>query len=535
MGHGKETPRQKMIGMMYLFLTAMLALNVSKEVLDSFVKVNDSLAVTIENFNDKNQKIYSDFAKQEAINKQKVEKWSAIANEVKIKSDSLSNFIKDLKVLIVQTAEGPESPALAENDVLAELIAAKDDSNIGAQVLIGQADNQKGLELRQAIDAFRDFLLSHVGERDSLVKNSIIKNLDTSPPPPVEGRRMSWQAGMFEHIPLVAVITMLTKIQSDIRNAEADILRYLYAQIDQSDFKFNKLQGIAIPNSAMVVTGEEFSASIFVAAFDTTQSPQIYVGDYETLPDGGYRMKGNPSPLTIANGMGQFKTTSRRVGANEWGGLIMMKAPDGTEKQYPFKNTFQVTEPMAVISASANTVFYSGIENPLEVSVPGISMDKIYPSITNARLVKSRNGWNVTPTSSGGTVTITVAIEVGGRRQNVGKKDFRIRPVPPPTPKIAGKNGGNISVNDLAAGMGIIADLEGFIMENIKFVVDRFTVVVQQGIYVDEIQNRDWRFSNEVLNKIRSLKRGERITFENIVAKGPSGEQNLGAIVFKIN
>ena len=173
------------------------------------------------------------------------------------------------------------------------------------------------------------------------------------------------------HIPLVGVITMLTKIQSDIRNAEADALRFLYGQIDESEFKFNKLEGLVMPKSAMVISGEEFTASVFIAARDSTQDPKIYVGNYEKNAQGEYQMKGDYQTLTIENGAGIYRTVSRRVGINEWGGLIEMTAPDGSIKRYPFKNSFQVNEPMAIISASANTVFYSGISNPLEVSVPG--------------------------------------------------------------------------------------------------------------------------------------------------------------------
>ena len=535
MGHGKETPRQKMIGMMYLFLTAMLALNVSKEVLDSFVKVNDSLAVTVENFNDKNQEMYANFEKQEAINKQKVEKWSNIAKEIRIKADSISDYIRGLKVFMVHKAEGPDSKAVVDNNVVAELIAAKDNATIGDEVLIGPSDDKEGLTLRKHLDEYREFLLSHVNEKDSSVRLSISKNLNTSDPPPKDNIQLSWQTSMFAHIPLVASITMLTKMQSDIRNAEADILRYLYQQIDQSDFKFNKLQGIAIPKNPMILSGEEFSANVFVAAFDTTQLPTIYVGDFTKNSDGSFHMKPGASVLPINNGMGVFKTVSRKVGENTWGGLIEMKSPDGSIKQFPFTNTFQVNEPLAVISASANNVFYSSIDNPLEVSVPGIPMEKIYPSVTNAKLVKAKTGWNVTPTSSGGTVTVQVAIEVDGRRQNVGKKDFRVRPVPPPVPKIAGKTGGALTTADIIGGMGITAELEGFIRDDIKFIVSSFTVVTQDGIYVNEVRNTDWRFSADVQNVIRGVKRGQRITFENIMAKGPGGERNLGAIVFKIN
>lgn len=539
MGHGKETPRQKMIGMMYLFLTAMLAINVSKEVLDSFVLVNDSLTVTVENFTDKNKKVYDEFAKQKVINEAKVGKWSEMADQVRIKSDELANYVKEIKVELIHTAEGPESKAIVNGDVVASDISVKDNSTIGDIVMIGPTEKGKGFDLRNKMEEYRNFLLSLIPESEgnSIVRQSIEKNVNTTPPPPksAETAHQTWEQSQFAHIPLVAVITMLTKLQSDIRNAEADVLRFLYGQIDIGEFKFNKLDGIVIPTNSSVITGGEFSASVFMAAFDTTQLPTIYVGSYDQLPDGSYKMRGSYDSLPIKNGMGVFSTVARRAGENEWGGLIVMKAPDGSYKQYPFKNKYQVNDPMAVISASANTVFYSGIGNPLEVSVPGLSMDKIFPSATNAQITKKGKGWVVTPTANKGVVTISVAAEVDGKRQNIRRQEFRIMPVPPPTAKIAGKISGRIQVREMLTAGGVDAVLENFIMDNIQYVVKSYTFVTQDGLFANPLPNTGSKFNERIVDKIRSLKRNERITIENIIATGPDGDKNIGSLVFTIN
>lgn len=539
MGHGKETPRQKMIGMMYLFLTAMLAINVSKEVLDSFVLVNDSLSVTVENFNDKNQKIYADFEKQKVLNEAKVGKWSDFAQEVKAKANELSDYIKGIKVELVAVADGPEAPAIDNGDVIAALINAKDNASVGDEVMIGPTQQGRGLELRGKLEEFREYLLSLVPENDknSVVRGSIHKNLNTDPPAPKEGVQQTWEYGQFAHIPIVAVITMLTKMQSDIRNAEADVLRFLYGQIDESEFKFNKLEGLVMPKSSMVISGEEFTAGVFIAARDSTQDPKIYVGSYELNEAGEYQMKGNYETLPIQNGVGVYRSVSRRVGINEWGGLIEMTAPDGSIKRYPFKNSFQVNEPMAIISASANTVFYSGISNPLEVSVPGFPVNKLFPSISGkASLVKKGNNWEVVPSSAGGTIKVTLAVDVDGKKQVVGHKEFRTLPVPSPTAKIANLTGGNISKKMLTEAGKVDAVLENFIMDNIKYKVKSFTVVTKDASGFDSFDpNNDAKFNDRVMNKIRSLQRNERVTFENIIATGPDGDRNIGSLVFRIN
>jgi gliding motility-associated protein GldM len=539
MGGGKETPRQKMIGMMYLFLTAMLAINVSKEVLDSFVLVNDSLTVTVENFKTKNQKMYADFEKQKALNEAKVSKWNDLAQQVRVKAEELSDYLKGIKIELVTVAEGPKTLALAEGDVVASLISAKDNATVGDQIMIGPTGDARGKELRIKVEEFRSFLFSIVPEvdRNTVVRGSISKSLSTNPPPPKEGVQQTWEYGQFAHMPLVAVITMLTKMQSDIRNAEADVLRFLYGQIDESEFKFNKLEGLVIPKSNMIINGEEFTASVFIAARDSTQDPKIYIGSYEKTASGEYQMRGSYETLSIKNGVGAYRTVGRRTGQNEWGGLIEMTAPDGSIKRYPFKNTFQVNEPMAVISASANTVFYSGISNPLEVSVPGLPMDKIFPTLTgNARLNKKGDKWEVVPTAPGGSIKITVAIEVDGKRQTIGNKDFKILPVPPPTAKISGRSSGNISRRDIVDAGQIEAVLEGFIMDNIKYTVKSYTVVTKDASGFDSFEaNNEARYNDRVLGKLRALQRNDRVTFENIIATGPDGDKNIGNLVYRIN
>ncbi|HON19560.1 MAG TPA: GldM family protein, partial [Salinivirgaceae bacterium] len=492
------------------------------------------------NFNSKNQKTYDDFEKQRAINEAKVAKWHDLALSIREKSDDLVKFIKELKVIMIKKVDGPDTKAIQDGEVIASLIEAKDNSHVGDEVMIGPTGEGKGLDLRRKMEDYRNYLLSLVPDKpeNQVVRNSILKNLDTTDPPPKEGESFTWQYSMFAHYPIAAVITMLTKIEADIRNAEADVLKFLYGQIDISDFKFNKLEGLVIPKSNMVISGEEFSASVFIAARDSTQDPKIYVGSYQKEPDGSYKMVGSYQTLPIQNGVGVFRTTSRKIGTNEWGGLIEMQAPDGTVKRYPFKNTFTVNEPLAIISASANTVFYSGVENPLEVSVPGLNPDKITPSITGpGKLTRRGKDWVVTPNPGAkGIIEVTLTVDIDGKKQKIGTKDFRIFPVPNPVPKVADQMGGTIARTALESAGEVKAVLENFIMENIKYTVKSYTVVTKDPNGFDKfIQNSGAKFNDQVSSIVRGLKRRDRITFENIIATGPDGDRNIGTIAFTIN
>lgn len=549
-GGGKETPRQKMIGMMYLFLTAMLALNVSKEVLDSFVMVNDSLTSTVENFNEKNKGILDDFAGQASMNMEKVEKWYNLAKDTRKQADEIVKYLNKLKIEVVRTADGPEAPAFVVEDkkdesgkavkdtvIVAELISSKDNQDVGAQILIGPADNGKGVDLRDKILSFKEFLLTNVDEKSVIVRTGIERNLHTDPPPAKDGIQLSWQSHYFGHMPLAAVITMLTKLQSDIRNAEADMLRYLYSQIGARDFKFNKLDPVVIPSGTYVLQGEKYQADVFIAAQDTTQQPSVYVGQYRVNDDGSYEMIGSYDSLKIVNGRGYYEGNTSGIGEREWGGLITLRAPDGSIRKYPFEQKYTVAKPAAIISASANKVFYYGVDNPLEVSVPGLRNDLVKPSATNASIVRKGNGYVLRPNKKGGKVKVSLSANVNGTSKFIGSNEFSVKEIPSPTPKLipTGAKSGNISKAELSVAKGIRAELEGFIMENIKYEIVSFTVAALDGRFTIEEKVVGSQFNPKVKDMINKATRGQQISFTDIKAKGPDGVKDMSPLVFKVN
>ncbi len=534
MAGGKETPRQKMIGMMYLFLTAMLALNVSKEVLHSFVQVNDSLSATVENFKEKNNSIYDDFDQQYSMNKTKVEKWYKLANEVREQANEITKYIEELKVEVVKAADGEGAKAIQDGKVVADDIEAKDNLDVGGQVMqIGK----KGPELKEKIIEFREFLLENTDPKHTIIRNSLKKNLNTDDPPSKDGMTPSWTAHTFGHMPLVAVVTMLSKVQSDIRNAEADILRHFYGQISAQDFKFNSLEPIVKANSNYILQGQEFKAEVFIAAQDTTQDPTIFVGNVTTNEEGEYEMVGSPDSLPIENGKGIYSPNTNRVGERTWGGLIEMQAPDGSIQKYKFEHDYKVVPPTAIISASANRVFYYGVPNPLEVSVPGLEMNQIQPRATNGTIRRSGKGYTISPTKPGGKITVRLYATIDDKTKKMGERVFSVKQIPPPTPKLKplGLTSQSVTKGQMQIANGLKADLEGFIMENIKYKIISFTVsTVVAGGFTEDADVQGSRFNNDARQLINKADRGQRITIDNIKAEGPDGVKKLNPMVFKI-
>lgn len=413
-----------MIGMMYLVLTALLALNVSKDVLNAFVLVDESLTKTTENFYHKNDVYYKEFDRAAAENPVKAGPWKTKADEVKSKSEELSKYIQGLKLEIVRRSEGEDTESIVGDNIIGEEIKGRDNLFISNEVLVGANKDGKANDLRVALEEYREYLLTLISDDAQDVRETIKSSLNTDDPPTKEGQIKRWQDEHFEDVPLIAAVTLLSKMQSDVRNAESDALRYLFSQIEAGSFNFNLVEPVVIPNSNHVVRGTEYRANIFMAAFDTTQEPTVYIGEYDsTIADDGtitYTMKGqlgrDYSAVPVDGGKGVYSVTTSSTGWKKWGGIISLKRLDGGVTSKPFKSQYQVAEPSLVVSATKMNVFYLGVPNPVEISVPGVPADRIIASTNNGRISPSGGAYVVNPTKEG-TSLISVSVrEDGGVR-----------------------------------------------------------------------------------------------------------------------
>jgi gliding motility-associated protein GldM len=505
-----ETPRQRMISMMYLVLTAMLALNVDKSVLDAFAVVDHSFMSTIENFTAKNARVYSDFNNAAQENPQKAGELNREVIKVKTQSDSLYNYVAQLKEMIVKRADGPEGNV---NDIV-----HKDDMNVPAELMIVK---KHGTALKKAIEAYRASLLALVDPKDSSLIASINKSLDTSAPPRVEGQTPTWEVSKFEGYPLIGVITLMSKMQSDVRNAESDIIHHLYTQIDARSFKFNQLQAQVVSKSDYILEGGTYEAKVFLSAIDTTAKPEIIVG-------------GNKLPLISAENAGLYKIPVMKEGKFEWSGRINYKNPDGIIVTYPFKHEYEVAKPSMTVSPTKMNVLYAGLANPLSVSVPGISATNVKVSVTNGRIEQNANGYLIYPDKVGVKSIVSVSAQIDGTVKQIGSTEFRVKRVPNPIATVAGKNEGLISRNELVAEQGVFAEIPDFDFE-MKFTVTSFAVSTSKGGFVVDKLSTGNRFTQEQIDLMKGLNTGSRLYIDNIVAKGEDGTtRNLSAISFKI-
>lgn len=538
MGHGQETPRQKMIGLMYLFLTALMALNVSKDVLNSFVQVSDSLEQTIVNYKTKNEKIYDEFDKQYLLNQAKVGPWKEDAELVRDEASKVYDMLEGHKFGLLEYAEGPETLAIVDGKVQPSLLEAKDNIDKGAEYFIGgNEDNSKAREVRNSLNHYMEILLEVVPEKEENLRTSIEKTLETHDRKPTgKDDGHSWESYTFAHIPLIADFVAITTLQTNVKNTETDVINYLYSQISAGDFKVNAMAATVISNSNYIMKGNEYRAEVFLAAYDSTKAPEIKVGTYKTNDDGSFEMVGEFETLAVESGKGIFSATPRGIGDKKWGGLITVTSPDGAEKNYPFDVEYSVAEPNLVISPTKMNVFYYGIDNPVDISVPGIPADKIKPSIAGggATIKKARSGYVIKPTKTSGKVNIRVSAEIDGVTKSMGSMPFRIKTIPEPKAKVLGKSRGTMSKAMITNAPGVVAELEDFVFD-LKFRVTKFTVTTTVGGYTKEMVAKGNKFTPQQKGSIKNLKTGSKITIEDIEAVGPDGRaKQLSPVIFKI-
>ena len=507
-----ETPRQKMINMMYLVLTAMLALNVAKEVVDAFEVVDAGLVQTVENSETKNLQVYSAFKTQNEQNPAKVGEWYNKAVKVKERSDSLVSYIENLKEILVEEADG--------KDFDIHHIKKKDNLNVVPLIM---HNKKKAVELRSAFDEYKEFLFSLMAENnpDSLLINSIKRSLNTADPPNVAGENRTWESENFsQSLPLAAVVTILSKMQADVRNSEADMLNYLFSQIDAGTFKFNTIRAHIIPESNYVIEGGTYKAKIILAAYDTRENPVIKV---------------NGKNVKVVNGIGQCELPATAPGDFDINAEVYFRTPDGYQMKKAEPTKYQVARPSLTISPTKMNVFYVGVDNPVSISVPGIPSDKIVPSIDHGKLVKKKDGWIVRVTNPRKKSKISVVADINGSQRKMGEMLFRVKPVPDPVAIVAESSGGIIDKQRLLIEEGVFANLKDFDFD-LKFNVKGFSVITTNASgYVVEKKSNSARFTEEQKDLLSSLSTGKRIYFDNIVAKGGDGTvRKLNAISFKI-
>lgn len=515
--------------MMYLVLLALLAMNVSKEILNSFVIINDGLERTNEGFDIKNAYTMQQFGNKNALDPEKVRKYYLAARQVRDLSKELDAHIEVLKVKIIAGVEQISEDTAATRNLMQ--VAAKDNHDMPTHMLIGSDANNPingeftALELQRRLENFNTTIHDYISEvlpkadvegMDLAVKMEEVKEGDQMTP---------WIIGNFYHMPLASVITNMTRIQAEVKNIESEVLRTLYSKISADDFSFDKLKVAVRPVKGTYVTlGDTFKAEVLMAAISTTSDPRLDIGEITDSVD--FKID-NPdsSKVKYENGIATYFTVPTTPGEYEWGGVLRVQKPNGQLMNYPFTSTYTAAKPSLVISPTKMNVFYRGLDNPVAVAVPGVTGDKLQVAVSNAQVRRDGSEYIINP-GKDKECKVTVTAEINGSKTTFPPQIFRVKRVPPPTPEVLGQKGTvKFSKGKAATIKFIVAKLDDFLFD-LKYIVTSFKMSVTVGGKVSEFSSKNNQLTPQMLSTIKAMSPGQFAVFKEVQAKMVGGKSS---------
>lgn len=392
-------------------------------------------------------------------------------------------------------------------------LAQPDNIEKHAFFFIKKDGGAEGKKLKENINKTRVALLELL---DSADQQKVRTDLFTPDPKAIAGVQQSWESEMFEHAPLAAVMTMLAKIQNDCKNTELQVLDLLLSAITKDEKSFDKFVAIARPvGNSQIPIGKEFTAEIYLAAYDSKQNSEILV---------------NGRPVEVKDGKGIFKTIARTEGENRNKVRINIQKSNGDVETQETEVAFTAFKGMATVSADKMNVVYIGLDNPISVSVPGTSPDQLVITCVGG-IISGRNGKYILKVTGGRFADIVVSVrESNGTLRQVESKRYRIKPVPNPVPMIGRINNTSASVSQLRGLPYVVCDLQNFVFDSIRYRVVSFDakLFMKTGNYVEERGARGQSLPPKILNALGQTRGGETLLISNIRAEALG--TNIGVV-----
>ena len=502
-----KEPRQKMINIMYLVLTALLALNVSSEILNAFKTINDSLTTSNNIITDKDKTIFKSLAEKlrDPKTQQLAAVWVPKAEQAQKLSDDVFNYITTIQGQV--KAGAGYDPAKGEESF--------QEDNLDAPTRILD-DGGEGEKLHQRLIQFKKDLLGIDPAIAKQFGKSLPLNLEI--PKVKDKTNKSWSAAYFRQTPAIAAITILTKFQNDVKNSESQVIEFCHNQIGQIQVVYDQFQAIATASANYLMPGQPLSIFAGVGSFSAAAKPTITV-DGQIVPLG-------------ADGLAEYKTTAQGPGSYTKRVNISFIKPDGSTASLVKDIPYTVGAPSgASVSADKVNVLYTGLVNPITVAGGnGKGSEATKVTIDNGSITPKGNGHYDVQVSHAGNATITVMTD--------GKSipfPFRVKNVPDPVAMVGASKGGAISTNAFKGQQGVRAELENFVFEGVTFTVTGYTITFAGAGYPEF---RAQQVSGSSFGPVRSLieqaRPGSTIVIDEIRANGPGGTRRLPPIAFNL-
>ncbi|HZY36223.1 MAG TPA: gliding motility protein GldM [Mucilaginibacter sp.] len=513
MAGGKQTPRQRMINILYLVLLGLIALNVPDNLLDAFRKIQISLNNSSDNAKKDIGETFTAF--ENSTLKDQPDRAKPIYDTAKMARDAaenLSNYVEKLRDELTK-AGGGINPDLGDVD-------GRDNLDISPRMMI---EEKRADSLKKLINYTSQRLMSLLRPKD---RPGIELSLSTEDPQSTGGMpHKSWEDAYFgEGVPLGATLTNLAKIRADAKNAENEVVKKILSNAQKAQVNLDKFDAVAVAPTSYLLVGQPYTADVFLTAYDSKLNPSITVGG---------------SALSVDAGKGKYSGDTHTIGLHTWQATVSFKNNDGKIQTYTTPpQTYMVAAPSAVVSPDKMNVLYIGIPNPISVSSPGIANKDLHVSISSGSInsrdpVKGEYEANV---STVGTATISISGTVGGKPAALGSKLFRIKKIPNPVAEFAGTSGGSQNTPTIQGQNYIFATLKDFEFD-LKFNIKsyRLTIIRPRQDAVT-VSGYGGTLSQEVKDKLRLVSPGTRLIFDEIYAVGPDkADRLLNDITIKAN
>lgn len=499
-----------MINLMYLVLTALLALNVSAEVMNAFFSLDKGM----KNSRDIVEK--NNTALQAAIEKGAKDYPSPQAEDYKNRAIEANKITADFVAYIDGIRKNLFEKAGGQNPKIPDQPKDIRNKDITTKMFVNDG---LGKEIEQKIIETRDQLVK-LADSDPTAVGGIALDIEKLP----EGTKAkNWSEFKFKQMPVSAVFPLLGKIQSDAKSSASSVLNYCSSKVQGTDIKFDKfIPGVA-PEKNYVILGEEFKADVFLSAFSSKLDNISINVDGRNLP--------------LKEGIGSFSERASSVGEKKYTVSINIKNPaTGQVETVKKEFSYEVGQRSAAVQLDKMNVFYIGVDNPISVSVAGVSSNDIKLTASGVNIAKGSGAGKYVVTATTPSNDASITVSGGGVTQ---KFPYRVKRIPDPNPRLGGnpKNkGGTMGNGEFKAQGGMSAILEGFDFDATCSVVGfEMTYLAKRQDPISRV-NSGAKWSGDVGDFIQKAKPGDAYFFDEVKCKCPGdvAARNIGGISYKI-
>jgi gliding motility-associated protein GldM len=506
-----KEPRQKMINIMYLVLTALLALNVSSEILNAFKTVNRSLENSNTTVNASTTTIMKSLQDKTTTEETKIRalEWYPRAQQAVALSKALYDYIGSLKTKILTEAGGSASDPTKS--------FKEDNLEIVTRLMVKDGEGKK---LYAALEKYKKDVLGI----DTSIRAEFEKslNIDLSNPPGRDGKTKEWDFAYFHMVPTVAGLTILSKFQNDVKTAENKVVAFCHSKVGEVKVIFDAYAPIVGQSSGYLMPGQEIEIKAGIGAYSKTAAPVISIGGQNVA----IGTEGYASYKTNVNGIGAHTIPVR---------ISYFNQVTGKQEVAEVPVEYTVGSPSgASVALDEMNVLYVGWNNKVRVAASGAGDEAVKVSITGAggSLTKTGAGtYTANVTTPGVDCQINVTVD-----NKTSSFPFRVRRIPDPVATIGGvMSGDNMTAGQIRGQGGVGAFIKDFPLD-IKYTVTSFTLSADndEGT-IDEAPCQGNTWSPKALNILRGLVGGRTVTVDNIRGVGPDGQsRKIPSLVYYI-